>query len=133
MDKNFIPTPQDESLRLEASATRTANFNGTALDQGAGFKPGGVGMPAAAVVNVTAADRANSDETYAFVLEESSDNSTFTGCGPSVSVDVSGTAATIGAVSVPGFVSQRYVRCRLTVGGTTPSITYEAWLNPNLR
>lgn len=132
MNKNFIPTPQDESMRLESSATKTANFDGTAFDQGAGFAPGGIGMPVAAVINVTAADRANSDETYTFQLEESADNVTFTACGPSVSVDVSGAAATTGAISVPGFVSQRYVRCKLTVAGTTPSVTYEAWLNPNV-
>jgi hypothetical protein len=86
----------------------------------------------AAVINPTAIDRAQSDETYTFVLQESADNITFTDCGPAVSVDVAGAAATIVAYTVPGFVSQRYVRCKLTVGGTTPSITYEAWLNANV-
>ena len=129
MNKNFIPVPQDEGLRMEASITKTANFAGTTFDQGLGFAPGGVGMPVAAVVNATACVRNDSDETYTFVLEESADNVTFAACGPAVAVDVAGAVATLGAISVPGFVSKRYVRVGLTVAGTTPSITYDAWLN----
>jgi len=131
MNKNFIPTPQDEAMRLEASITKTANFAGTAFDQGIGFAPGGVGMPAVAVVNVTAADRASTDETYSFVLQESNDNASWNDCGAAQTVDVAGSAATLGAISVAGMISKRYVRVGLTVGGTTPSITYEAWLNTN--
>lgn len=123
---SYIPQPLDESLRLESSANKTANFNGTAFDQTAGFQPGGVGMPMAAVLNVTAIDFGNADETYSFVLEESDDNVTFVATGPAVAFTATGYK------SVPGFVSKRYVRCRLAVGGTTPSITYEAWLSPNV-
>jgi hypothetical protein len=56
MNKNFVPTPQDEEGRLESAITKTADYAGTTKDMGNGFAPGGVGMPAAAVVNVTALD-----------------------------------------------------------------------------
>lgn len=119
-----VPTPQDEASRIEIAATRTANFNGTTYDQGAGFAPGGIGMPAAAVVNQTAVVGTG---TYAWVLEESADGATWTAAGAAVAGPT-----TARAFSVPGFVSQRYVRVRLTVGGTSPSVTYEAWLNANV-
>ena len=83
-------------------------------------------MPVAGVVNVTALDLASTNETYSAQLEESSDNSTFTAAGPAVSITATGVK------SVPGFLSKRYNRIKLTLGGTTPSITYEAWLNPNV-
>jgi hypothetical protein len=133
MNKHFIPTPQDESLRMESSATKTASFNGTTQDGGAGFAPGGIGMPACAVVNVTACDRTSSDETYTFTLQESADDSTYTDAGPAVTVDVSGASATLGTYAIPGFISQRYRRLKMVPAGTTPSITYEAWFNPNVR
>lgn len=132
LNKNFIPTPQDEDLRIEASITKTATFNGTSKDMGSGFAPGGIGMPVGAVVNVTACDRTSSDETYTFQLMESADNATFTAAGPAVAVDVSGATVTLGAICVPGFLSQRYHRLTCTIAGTTPSITYEAWDNYNI-
>jgi len=133
LNKNFIPTPQDESLRMEAVITKTADFVGTTFDNGVGFTPGGIGMPVAAVVNVSACVRNDSDETYSFKLQESSDDSTWTDCGPSVTIDVSAATSTLGGYSVPGFLSKRYSRLNLDVAGTTPSITYEAWQNPNIR
>ena len=56
MNPLFIPTPQDEDLRLESSATKTADFAGTTKTR-TGFAPGGIGQPAAAVVQVSAATR----------------------------------------------------------------------------
>lgn len=130
MNKNYIPGPYDASLVLQSRVTKTASFNSTGVDNGGGYAPGGVGAPMAAVVDVTAGDRANSDETYTFTLQESDDDSTYTAAGPSVAVTVSGTTFTTGAISVPGFVSKRYVRLALTITGTTPSITYSAHLVP---
>lgn len=133
LNKFYVPTPQDEAMRLEAAATnKVASFNGTAKDLGVGFLAGGVGRAMAAVINPSAIDRLQSDETYIFVLQESADNITFTDCGPAVPVDVNGALATVATYTVPGFVTQRYVRLKVTIAGTTPSITYEAWLNPNV-
>ena len=120
-----IPGPQDTQLRLQASVTKTASFNSTALDLGSGFAPGGGGRPMQAIVPVTAFDFTTGDETYSFTLQESSDNSSFTTISPSVS------ATAVTTYVVKGFVTQRYVRLVLTAGGTTPSITYgDAFLSP---
>ena len=132
MNKNYIPIPQDENLRMESVITKTASFVGTALDLGNGFKGGGVGKAAAAVVNISAGDFTTGDESYAFTLEESADNSTWTAAGPAVSPDTATPNLVAKAISVPGFVSQRYVRVHAVFCGTTPSVTYEAWFNPNL-
>jgi len=122
----FVPTPQDESLRLEASATKTADFVGTTKDLGLGYDPGGLGQQACAVVSITALDTTDTNETYAFVLQESHDGSTWANAGPIITVTATGIA------SIPGWLARRYARLNLDVGGTTPSITYESWLNANL-
>ena len=126
MALNFIPTPQDELLRLVASGTITATTATSSYDMGQGFAPGGPGVATAAVINATAVDRADSNETYVFVLQESDDNSTWVDCSTSRSITVAG------VYSVIGFVNRRYVRLQRTLGGTTPSLTSEAWLNFNI-
>jgi hypothetical protein len=119
-----IPTPQDQSLVLQTTVSKTASFNSAGLDLGAGFAPGGLGRAMAAVVHVTAIDQSSSNETYSFLLEDSADNVTFAPIGASVSADG------IGAFAATGRVTRRYVRLALTASGTTPSVTYKAWLNP---
>ena len=119
-----VPTIQDSALLLQASTTKTANYNTQGLDLGSGYAPGGLGQPAAAVVNVTSRDFASANETYAFTLEESDDNATFVAAGASTSVSATGT------IAVRGWITKRFVRLALVVGGTTPAITFKAWLNP---
>jgi hypothetical protein len=99
---------------------------------GTAFAPGGIGQPGAAVINVTAADRADSNETYTFKLQESPDNATWTDCGAPVSVAVAGAVATLGVILAKGVVTKPYIRLDLVVAGTTPSITYKAWFNPTV-
>lgn len=135
MAEPATPTPQDEQLRLDAAAgaaatTITATTNHTAIDMGSGFAPAGIGQPVAAVIQCTAGDRASGDETYNFKLQESSDNSTFTDISPNVAVTVSGTTFTTGVYVAKGLLSKRYVRLVSTLAGTTPSVTFKAWLNP---
>lgn len=119
-----IPTPQDSGLLLQDTVTKTASFNSASLDLGVGFSPGGLGKPMAAVVQITALDLSSGDETYKFTLQQSSDNATFTPCGADAS------AAAAATVLAKGHVTQRYVRLALTAAGTTPSVSYKAWLNP---
>ena len=137
MANPFVPGPPDAELELQAEVTKTADFDGAWVDLGEGYEPGGLGQAAAAVVNVTAADRANSDETYAFLLEQAdpdaagvADAATAVQCSVPVSVEVSGATATLGMVLVKSFITKRFVRLVLDVAGTTPSITYSANLNP---
>ena len=124
MPDPIIPTPQDTRLLLQDTTTKTATYNTPGLDLGSGFAPGGLGLPVGAVVQVTAVDVADGNESYSFVLQESNDNVTFTPAGGAA------TASTVGAHAVRGRVTKRYVRLALTVGGTTPSVTFKAWLNP---
>jgi hypothetical protein len=119
-----IPTPQDQSLVLQTTVTKTASFNSAGLDLGDGFAPGGLGRPMAAVVHVTAVDTASGNEAYSFVLEDSADNVTFAPIGAAVA------ASATGAFAATGRVTRRYVRVALAASGTTPSITYKSWLNP---
>ena len=120
----IIPTPQDTQFLIQDTTNKTASFNTPAADFGSGFSPGGLGKPVAGVVQVTVLDLADGNETYSFVLQESSDNVTFTAAGASIS------ATAVGAVAVRGWVTKRYARLALTVSGTTPSITFKAWINP---
>ena len=94
MSDPIIPTPQDTQLVLQDTVTKTASFTSAGKDLGSGYAPGGLGQPVAAVVNVTALDTADGNETYTFALHESDDNVSY------------------------------------AAAGTTPSITYKAWLNP---
>lgn len=119
-----IPTPQDSRLVLQDTVTKTANFNSVALDLGSGYAPGGPGQRVTGLVAVVSRDVEDGNETYSFVLQESADNATFAACGVSTSVVAAGVAV------VRGVVTRRYVRLALTVSGTTPTITYKAWLNP---
>ena len=124
MAEPIIPTPQDAQLLLQDTTTKTATFNTPSVDLGAGFSPGGLGKPAAAVVQVTAVDLAYGNEVYTFTLQESSDNSTFTAAGGGILLN------TVGTHAVRGWITKRYVRLGLTVSGTTPSITFKTYLHP---
>lgn len=123
MNTTFIPSPLDEATRLETAAAKTATFAGTAFDLGAPAGTAvGIGQPMAAVVKITAVDRTTGDETYTFQLMDSPDASTWTAIGPAIE------SHALGKLSVPGFRSQRYVALSATLAGTTPIITYDAWL-----
>lgn len=111
-----------DAVKSEVSlvaATRTANANGTGVDT-KGYNS------AKAVICAGDIDLASTDETYAFKIQDSADNSTF--------ADVSGLTTTITAdnqiknirIDGLGTIVRRYVRVVLTVGGTTPSIPCSA-------
>lgn len=125
MPQQMIPGPPDAQLSLQAAATKTASFDSAALDLGNGFAPGGSGQPMVGVVNVTAIDKTDGNETYNFTLQESADGSTgWAAIGAAVA------AAAVGALAVKGFVTKRFVRLSMVAAGTTPSITYSANLSP---
>lgn len=100
-------------------AVRTADANGAGVDT-KGYNS------AKAVIVAGDIDLTNTDETYAFHVEESSDNSTFT--------DVAGATGTVTAdndvvqirIDGLGTSRQRYLRIVLDVDGTTPSIPCSA-------
>lgn len=118
----FIPMV-DDSLEVQPAVTKTATFEGPALDLGDNYRAGGLGQPVGAVVEVTAIDDGDANETYTFTLQESEDGSTgWSDIGAAVAADA------VGLVVAKGLVTVRYVRLVATLGGTTPSITYSAHL-----
>jgi hypothetical protein len=108
---------------IEALVTETATHHGTSYDLGATYAPSLPGNGMEASIQISAIDRTTGDESYSFQLEQSSDNATFTACGPAVSTTV------VGTIKVAGVVSLRYVRVTATLGGTTPSATYVTTLS----
>lgn len=121
---------KDSLLLLHASATRTADFQSTAvthpdLDNDVYGK---------AVVNVTAMDATTGDESY-LVFLEAHDGTTWRKVGcveiPNTvlgkyEIVYSGKSAS--KMAVAGAING--ARINLDVGGTTPSITFEAYLSP---
>lgn len=123
----YIPTPQFENMRLMAAAQITATNNGAAFDLGQNFAPGGPGLPIAAVISATVLDRTTADETYTFKLQESDD-----GSSNWADICVAASRTTTGVFAIFAFANKRYLRLVETLGGTTPILTREAWLNTNL-
>jgi hypothetical protein len=126
----------DNALLLEASAAHTTaqtDVGATILDLGAGLVCGHL------VIDVTGIDVASTDEYYVISLEGSTVAAMTSG---SVELAVSrmgnvtapGDADTaVGRFVVPFRNEQngtvyRYVRLSTKVDGTTPSITFSAWL-----
>jgi len=72
----------DAALKLASAGTIVSSVNGTALDFGAAFTRA-AGQPMQAVIPVTSFDFTTGDETYAFKLQESADNVTFSDASPS--------------------------------------------------
>jgi len=114
--------PQDDDLLLADSVTKTASANLDSVDLGEGFAP----APAAPISvqgNVSALDAADGDETYQIKVQQSSDDANWEDAGLSWTVTATGTFYKIVGIT------KRYVRLVLTLAGTSPSITLDAWLN----
>lgn len=111
-------------MLLQDTLTRTTSYNTPAIDFGQGFAPGGVGRPMSAVLHATALDTSSGDETYKLTLQQSADNITFAAIGAEATVTA------VGVSLIKGHVTQRYVRLAMVLAGTTPSISFKAWLNP---
>jgi hypothetical protein len=95
-------------------AVRTADANGTGVDT-KGFRDG------MAVISVGDLDLASGNETYAFNIEESDDNSTFAAVsGLTVSATADDQVKEIRLADL-NVTRKRYLRVVLDVGGTTPS------------
>lgn len=113
-----------DNIKVLASlvpASRTASANGTGVDT-QGYENGMV------VVSAGDIDLTTGDETYAFKVQDSADNSTF--------ADVSGLTTTVTAdndvklIRLTGLGAniRRYVRVVATLAGTTPICPVEAFV-----
>lgn len=115
----------DANLALQASVTKTATFNGAAVDLGTGTPRRGL----KARVIYTAATNASGSNAVAFAIDTSADNSTWNAADfASVENNVAlSTTAQSGEFYIPVETSQRYIRLTATVtgAGSTPTITYQ--------
>lgn len=105
----------DTNLQLQASVTKTANFNSAGVDLKTGTPRRGL----KARVLVTAVS--GTTPTLDGKIQHSDDNSAFT----DLAVVLAGQITATGEYFIPFETSKRYVRFVATIGGTTPSFTYQ--------
>lgn len=123
-----------DNLNQYATAqTLTATGDSTnIIDHGADNNTG-VGEPMAIVIDVDAIDGTSGDETYVATLV-TSDSATFASGNVTLATQTiarataANTKFAFGVPPVPGFL--RYSKITMTLGGTTPSITFDAWMQP---
>ena len=119
---NTAPFMQDEAMRLENSSTQVASYNSAPFDFGLGFAPN---FKIEIVVKVkVSALTTGGGQTYTHKIQESDDAATWTDASPTLPI------VATGPVPLGCTVSSRYLRRVVTIGGGGPSITNEAWLNP---
>ncbi|HUX17293.1 MAG TPA: hypothetical protein VMW52_12530 [Phycisphaerae bacterium] len=117
-----FPGPLDANLQLMDEATKEGTGASDVVDLGENFAPSPA-QPLAVEMNVTALDTVTGNETYSVKLQESYDNSNWSDTGLQLSVTATGLIHKVVGVS------RRYLRLYLTLAGTTPSITADAWVN----
>lgn len=113
-----------QALTATGASTNTIDF-GVDRDMGRG-EPMVV-----IIVPTVAADFTTGDETYAFALQ-TDDNDSFSSATTLVSSSILATNLTVGALNVIPLPlsNERYLRLNVTLAGTTPSITFDAYLMP---
>ena len=118
----------DALLNLKTAGAITASAAAQVSGANQILDVGAARFEAVAVINVTALDVADGNETYRVAIQGSNDATFATGVEEMASTTV--TAA--GKIEL-GFVNRkygtqyRYLRAYTTIGGTTPSINYTAY------
>ncbi|MFN4287563.1 MAG: hypothetical protein ACK4E3_03600 [Brevundimonas sp.] len=108
------------------AVTTSANGSRTHYDVGAAAR-----FPAAAVVEVTAADAADANETYDVIIQGSTDSAFTTPIqlgSMTITRGVTGRRVILFDNQQAG-VTYRYIRVRFENGGTTPSISARVFLS----
>ena len=122
----------DSLLKFSDAQALTATADSTNVIDLSVDRDIGIGEPMALVVTVgVAADFTTGDETYQFQLE-TDDNAGMTSSTIIGDVTVAAADLTVGdKVVIPlGHSNERYLQVVYTLGGTTPSITVDAFLQP---
>lgn len=128
--KNISALPFDlEQLLGEGAVVAASGVIGNVLNlKSLGFNEGTV------VVNVTASDDANADETYVVTVELSTDLA-FT--APIAVATRALTRGVLGQQFIPvnnqGEEMYQYLRLNSTLAGTTPSMTVDAYLSESIK
>jgi hypothetical protein len=127
-DPQYVGPVDTQLLLLPAGTYTSSPTNGSTVNLGSGFSPGGGGVPMLAQVPVTLTSPTNSGNTYTFKLQDSADNNTFVDRSPAVAP--SGSNSQI--LDVGAFIHSPYVKLVGVVSGTaSPSITIkDVYLQP---
>lgn len=123
-----------QNLYSDAQALTTTAASTNLIDHGADRNLG-IGEPMSLVITIdVAADATNSDETYVAQLQ-TDDNSSFssaTSVGGAITITRGTAAGTKFVMAVPADTTfERYSRVNYTLGGTTPTVTLTAFLQPS--
>lgn len=127
----MVYAPYDTNLEIRAASAGAITSTGTSA--AFAFKAAFAGA-FKAIVDVTAIDRAQSDETYILSVEAD----TASGFASPVTVAALPTITAAGRYEIPlsaELIEQlepgaTHLRVKATLGGTTPSLTYGARLAP---
>jgi hypothetical protein len=124
-------------IRAAAAALTATETGALILDVGNGLQDADL------VVDITAIDTVTGDESYAFILEGSPDAAFGTAAnikvmaelriGGATGVAPNGAADTVGRFIIPfrnerNGVTYRYLRLYTAIAGTTPSVTFSAFV-----
>ena len=122
----------DDFLKLSDAQALTATADSTNVIDLSSDRDIGKGQAMAFVVSVgVAADVADADETYSFQLE-TDDNASMTSSTIVAGGAIAGASLTAGSIhAFPiATANERYLQGVYTLGGTTPSVTVDAWVAP---
>jgi hypothetical protein len=123
----------DKQLEFSSAQAITADAVSTNVIDLASARQIGLGQAMSILICViVAADATTGDETYSFELQ-TDDNSAFSSATTLSDTDIpraSLTAGSIHAIALPRAGLERYIRLNYDVGGTTPTITVSAYLQP---
>lgn len=122
----------DSLLQLSNAQALTATADSTNVIDLSVDRDVGKGEAMAFVISVgVAADVANADETYSFQLE-TDDNASMTSSTIVAGGAIAGASLTAGSIhAFPiATANERYLQGVYTLGGTTPSVTIDAWVAP---
>jgi hypothetical protein len=122
----------DKLLQFSNAQALTATADSTNVVDLGVDRDIGKGEPMALVVTVgVAADFTTTDETYQFQLE-TDDNAAMTSSTIVADLTIAASDLTAGSVHVipMTLTNERYLQAVYTLGGTTPSITIDAYLQP---
>lgn len=114
----------DQNLELMAAQTLTETGDSEkVIDLGAGYAPQPY-RPLGLELNVTARDYTTENETYVVDVQESADGQSYVSTGLKLTITATGHLRKVVTST------KRYLKLVWTLGGTTPSITADAWLLP---
>lgn len=122
----------DSQLQFSNAQALTATADSTNVVDLGVDQDIGIGKAMAVVITVgVAADFTTTDETYQFQVE-TDDNAAMTSSTIIGDQTVAAANLTVGdKVVIPiGFSNERYLQVVYTLGGTTPSVTVDAYLQP---